>query len=79
MFVDNPDRMCTVMLGPVGAGQRFQGCYVPAAAVLVLPRDCDASKGRIGSSCRVLVEHEECHAKGYVHYSNGRGWVRRDQ
>lgn len=79
IFANNPDRTCYAMLGGLEAGRRFQGCYVPAANVVVLPRDCDESKGRVGSSCRVLVAHEDCHAKGYVHYANGRGWVRRAQ
>jgi len=79
LFVDNPDLTCFTMLRARAPGRRFQGCYVTYANVTVLPRDCDESKGKIGSSCRVLVEHEDCHAKGFDHMPDGRGWVRRAQ
>lgn len=79
LFVSDPNTACLSLLGRPTGERHYQGCYVPFANLAILPRDCDESHGRIGSSCRVLVDHEDCHAQGYVHVENGRGWVLKPQ
>lgn len=67
VFVLNPDRDCRTIFGDPGQQKRFDGCYVPMTDEIILPKDCDASKGKIGSSCRALIRHEEGHARGWRH------------
>jgi hypothetical protein len=66
-FTFNPDRDCRILNGDPGPQVRINGCYVPMTDEMILPRDCDETRGKIGETCRALIRHEEGQARGWRH------------
>jgi len=68
VFSINPNRDCTTLIGSLEQSRKkFNACYVPLTDEIYLPKDCDETKGKIGKTCKGLVEHEEGHARGWRH------------